>query len=32
MKLRSGNADYLGFIRADITVVENCVIDGKTFY
>ena len=32
MTLRSGNADYLGFIRADNTVVENCVIDGKTFY
>lgn len=32
MTLRSGKADYLGFIRADQTVVENCVIDGKTFY
>ena len=32
MTLRSGKADYLGFIRADNTVVENCVIDGKTFY
>ena len=32
MTLRSGTADYLGFIRADKTVVENCVINGKTFY
>lgn len=32
MTLRSGKADYLGFIRADNTVVDNCVIDGKTFY
>lgn len=32
MTLRSGNANYLGFIRADHTVVENCDIDGKTFY
>ena len=32
MTLRSGNVNYLGFIRADNTVVENCVIEGKTFY
>lgn len=32
MTLRSGNVDYLGFIRIDNTVVENCVINGKTFY
>lgn len=32
MTLRSGKADYLGFIRANDTVVENCVINGKTFY
>ena len=32
MTLRSGKADYLGFIRADKTVVENCTINGKTFY
>jgi putative conserved repeat protein len=32
MTLRSGDKDYLGFIRIDNTVVENCVIDGKTFY
>lgn len=25
-------ANYLGFIRIDNTVVENCDIDGKTFY
>ena len=32
MTLQSGSVDYLGFIRADKTVVENCVINGKTFY
>ena len=32
MTLQSGSADYLGFIRADNTVVENCTINGKTFY
>ena len=32
MTLRSGKADYLGFSRADKTVVEDCVINGKTFY
>ena len=32
MTLRSGSANYLGFIRANNTVVENCVINGKTFY
>ena len=32
MTLRSGDKDYLGFIRADRTVVDNCVINGKTFY
>lgn len=32
MTLRSGNADYLGFIRANNTVVDHCVINGKTFY
>ena len=32
MTLRSGDANYLGFIRADHTVVEDCVINGKTFY
>lgn len=32
MKLISGNVDYLGFQHTDNTVVENCVINGKTFY
>ena len=32
MTLRSGSANYLGFIRAAQTVVENCTINGKTFY
>lgn len=32
MTLRSGDKDYLGFIRIDNTVVEDCVINGKTDY
>lgn len=32
MTLRSGDANYLGFIRANNTVVDHCVINGKTFY
>ena len=32
MTLRSSNKDYLGFIRANKTVVDSCVINGKTFY
>ena len=32
MTLRSGKVDYLGFIRINNTVVENCVINGKTDY
>ena len=32
MTLRSGDANYLGFIRANNTIVNNCVINGKTFY
>lgn len=32
MTLRSGAADYLGFIRANNTVVNNCIVNGKTFY
>ena len=33
MTLRSGgNKDYLGFIRINNTIVENCVINGKTAY
>lgn len=30
--MRAGSKDYLGFIRADNTVVEDCIINGKTFY
>lgn len=34
MRLRSAEkaVNYQGFIRIDNTVVNNCVIDGKTFY
>lgn len=32
MTMRSGSADYLGFIRANKTVLYNCVVNGKTFY
>ena len=32
MTLRSGSANYLGFIRANNTIVEDCEINGKTFY
>ena len=32
MTLRSGTADYLGFIRANNTVVDSCIVNGKTFY
>lgn len=32
MTLRSGDKDYLGFIRPDQTVVDHCVINGKTAY
>ena len=32
MTLRSGNANYLGFTRPNNTIVEDCVINGKTFY
>lgn len=32
MTLRSGVVDYLGFIRPDQTVVDHCVINGKTDY
>lgn len=32
MTLRSGNVEYLGFIRPDQTVVDHCIINGKTFY
>lgn len=32
MTMRSGSANYLGFIRANKTVLDNCVVNGKTFY
>ena len=32
MRLCTGRVNYLGFIRPDRTVVENCDIYGKTFY
>lgn len=32
MTLQSASKDYLGFIRPNHTVVENCVVNGKTFY
>ena len=32
MTLRSGSANYLGFSHTNNTIVENCVINGKTFY
>lgn len=32
MTLHSGDKDYLGFIRPDQTVVDHCIINGKTFY
>lgn len=32
LTLRAGSKNYLGFIRADKTIVEDCIINGKTFY
>lgn len=32
LTLQAGSKDYLGFIRADNTIIEDCVINGKTFY
>ncbi len=32
MTLQSGRVNYLGFAGTDNTVVENCVVEGKTFY
>lgn len=32
MKMLSADADYLGFIRINNTVLEDCVLNGKTFY
>ena len=32
MTMLSTDKDYLGFIRIDNTVLEDCVVNGKTFY
>ena len=32
MTMRSGSADYLGFVRANKTVIDGCIVNGKTFY
>ena len=32
MTMRSAKADYLGFVRIDNTVLNGCVVNGKTFY
>ena len=32
MTLQSGTTDYLGFIRADNTVVDHCTVNGRTCY
>ena len=32
MTMRSGNKDYLGFIRANKTVLDGCVVNGETCY
>ncbi|NSE79871.1 InlB B-repeat-containing protein [Coprococcus comes] len=32
MTLQAASEDYLGFAGTDKTIVENCVINGKTFY
>ena len=32
MTMRSGSADYLGFIRAHKTVLDDCVVNGETCY
>lgn len=32
MTLQAASKDYLGFSGTDNTIVENCVINGKTFY
>ena len=32
MTLQAASKDYLGFAGTDHTIVENCVINGKTFY
>lgn len=32
MTMRSAKADYLGFVRINNTVLDGCVVNGKTFY
>ncbi|WP_337379449.1 InlB B-repeat-containing protein [Parolsenella catena] len=32
MTMRSGSVDYLGFIRANKTVLDHCVVNGETCY
>ena len=32
MTMLAADANYLGFIRIDNTVVDNCIVEGKTFY
>lgn len=32
MTMRSAKADYLGFVRIDNTVLDGCVVNGKTSY
>ncbi len=32
MTLKCGNADYLGFAGMDNSVVENCILEGRTAY
>lgn len=32
MTLRSGSVNYLGFSHSNITVVDNCVVSGRTAY
>lgn len=32
MTMRSAKANYLGFVRIDNTVLDDCVVNGKTFY
>jgi len=32
MTLQSGKVDYLGFSGTDNTIVEDCIIEGKTFF
>ena len=32
MTLQAGKKDYLGFTRPDKTIVQDCTVNGKTFY